>query len=102
MRASQAATLLGSFAWDRLCVAIFAPRIFGAQLQELASLRLSDFVSEKTPQRLGLALVVAAWLYFTEGNMIYAGLAYMAYRRMHNAPAQAAGQGAAAAPQRVD
>ena len=26
-------TLLGSFAWDRLCLAVFAPRIFASQLQ---------------------------------------------------------------------
>ena len=108
-----AATLLGSLLWDRLCVALFAPRIFGAQLKELASLRLGDFVTEKTPQRVAMLAAVGAWLYFTEGNLLFAGLAYWLYKRSQAvatgggqpaAAAAAAGGGAAAAPQaqRVD
>ena len=49
----------------------------------VSELRVADFVGPKTPQRVGMALAVAAWLYFTEGNMIYAIGAYMAYKRMY-------------------
>ena len=96
-----AATLLGSFAWDRLCLALFAPRLFAAQLKELSELRPADFMSDKmTPRNLGLALAVGAWLYFTEGNMLYAGAAYMFYKRMQPAaPAPAGGAQPAAAAQ---
>ena len=99
-----AVTLLGSFVWDRLCLAIFAPRLFAAQLKELAELRAADFVSDKTPRNVGLALLVGAWLYFTEGNMLYAGVAYMFYKRMYPQPPpggqQAGGTPPAAQPAR--
>ena len=100
------ATLLGSLAWDRLCVAIFAPRIFAAQVAELASLRPSDFVSEKTPQRAGTLALAAAWLYFTEGNLVFLGVAYFLYNKMYpkglQPPAQQPPPAGAAQPQRVD
>merc|ERR1719231_1364529 len=43
-------TLVGSFVWDRLCVAIFAPRIFASQLNELYSLSISDFWVPNSPR----------------------------------------------------
>lgn len=92
-------TLVGSFVWDRLCVALFAPRIFAAQLTELASLRLSDFWGPNSPKYVGGALLAAAWLYFTEGNVVIAGLGYYLYKRVVKDPqaqvaaAQAAGTG---------
>ena len=76
-------TLVGSFVWDRICLALFAPRLFAAQLKELSELRAADFVSDKTPRNVGLAIAVGAWLYFTEGNMLYAGVAYMGYKRLY-------------------
>ena len=44
-------TLAGSFAWDRLCIALFAPRIFASQLHELASLRPSDATDPEPDER---------------------------------------------------
>ena len=32
---------------------------------------------------VGVAIAVGAWLYFTEGNMLYAGVAYMGYKRLY-------------------
>ena len=76
---------------------------------------LGDFVTEKTPQRVAMLAAVGAWLYFTEGNLLFAGLAYWLYKRTQTvatgggqpaaaAAAAAAGGGAATAPQaqRVD
>merc|ERR1740124_1681077 len=76
-----AATLLGSLAWDRLCVALFAPQIFAAQVAEIMALRLGDFFGDKTPQRAGMLALAAAWLYFTEGNLVFLGIAYFLYNK---------------------
>jgi hypothetical protein len=75
-----AATLLGSFVWDRLCVAVFAPRIFHSQIKELRSLSISDFWGPDSPKKLAQLLLAGAWLYFTEGNLIVAGGAYWVYK----------------------
>merc|ERR1711998_68588 len=40
---SIGATLFGTLLWDRLCVSVFAPRIFESQLDELRALSTSDF-----------------------------------------------------------
>ena len=93
------ATLVGSLIWDRLMVAIFAPRIFAAQLKELASLSLSDFWGPNSPKYLGGAVAAAAWLYYTEGNIVFAGIAYMAYKKMIKEPRDFAAAEAAAAAQ---
>ena len=107
LRASRllAVTLLGSFAWDRLCVAAFAPQILAAQLREAAALRVGDFWGPKAPTYLGWALAAAAWLYFTEGNMVLAAMAYYVYSKALKKPtaetvggAVGAGGGQAGAP----
>ena len=41
-----AATLVGSPVWDRLCVLIFAPRIFKSQVDEIAALSIGDFEAQ--------------------------------------------------------
>ena len=40
-------TLAGSFVWDRLCLALFAPRIFASQIAELRALSAADFWGPK-------------------------------------------------------
>merc|ERR1719198_2877842 len=75
------ATLGGSFLWDRLCLAIFAPRIFASQIRELASLRLSDFWGPNAPKYIAGVALGAFWLIYTEGNMILAIAAYSMYSR---------------------
>lgn len=92
-----ACTLVGSLLWDRLMVALFAPRIFAAQLKELASLSLSDFWGPDSPKYALSALLAAAWLYYTEGNIVVAGIGYMVYKRMIKDPQDAAAAQQAAA-----
>ena len=38
------ASLVGTFLWDRLCVALFAPHIMAAQLAEAKSTTWKDFI----------------------------------------------------------
>merc|ERR1719502_229533 len=94
-----AITLLGSLLWDRLCVALFAPRIFAAQMRELASLSLGDFWGPNSPKYVLTAAVAGAWLYYTEGNIVLAGLAYFAYKKFIKDPREAAAAAAAAGGQ---
>ena len=75
-----AVTLLGSLLWDRLCVAVFAPRIFRSQIKELLSIRVSDFWGADSPKKLAQVALAGAWLYYTEGNLIIAGGAYWVYK----------------------
>lgn len=77
-----AATLLGTFAWDRLCLAVFAPRIARAQLEELSALSLADLWGPNSLRNLGIGLAVAGWLYFLDGNVLVLLPAYYAYRKM--------------------
>jgi cation-transporting ATPase 13A1 len=93
-----ATTLAGSFAWDRLCVALFAPRIFRAQLRELFALSLGDFWGPNATKYIGGALAGALWLYYTEGNMLLLGIAYFVYKRVAPPPAAAAAAAAGAPP----
>jgi cation-transporting ATPase 13A1 len=90
-------TLLGAFVWDRLCLAIFAPQIFRSQLREAASLSLSDFWGPNSAKYLAGGVAGAAWLYYTEGNMILAMAAYWSYTRATKRPEAEAGAAAAAA-----
>jgi len=89
-------TLLGSLTWDRLCVAIFAPRIFESQLDELRALSLSDFWGPNSMRNVGYGAGILAWLYFTEGNMLLLGGAYWLYRKSKAPPPNAEGAAAAA------
>ena len=85
-----AITLLGSLFWDRLCVAIFAPRIFKSQLNELASLSYRDFWGPNSPKYVGWAVMGGAWLYFTEGNIFWGAIAYYFYKKLYKDPTDAA------------
>ena len=76
-----AATLVGSLVWDRLCVLIFAPRIFKSQVDEIAALSIGDFWGPNSAKYCAAAIAGAAWLYYTEGNMLLLGMVYMLYRR---------------------
>ena len=76
-----AATLVGSLVWDRLCVLVFAPRIFKSQVDEIAALSIGDFWGPNSAKYCAAAIAGAAWLYYTEGNMLLLGMVYMLYRR---------------------
>ena len=77
-----AATLLGTLAWDRLCLAVFAPRVARAQLDEIAALSLADIWGPTSLRNLVIGLAVAGWLYFLDGNVLVLPPAYYAYRKM--------------------
>jgi len=81
-----ATTLVGSFVWDRLCVAVFAPRVFASQVDEIRSLSISDFWGPNSSKHVGMAVAALAWLYFTEGNMIMLAGGYWLYRKSKAAP----------------
>lgn len=66
-----AATIFGSFLWDRLCTMIFAPRIFKAMLDEAGKTTLADFLPV-----VGTAFKIAAGLMILgTGNILVMGLA---------------------------
>lgn len=81
-------SLIGSFAWDRLMCAIFAPKIFGAQLDEVKATTFQDFV----PILTSVAYGAGGLLLLGGGNPLLMGGAFMLYRNYK------AKQAAAAAP----
>ena len=81
-----ATTLVGTLVWDRLMLAIFAPRILRCQIQELQELKLADVWGEKSARNVLIAIAAACWLYFTEGNLMVLGGCYWLSRRMAATP----------------
>eukprot|EP00420_Gonyaulax_spinifera_P032852 CAMPEP_0197878702 /NCGR_PEP_ID=MMETSP1439-20131203/7008_1 /TAXON_ID=66791 /ORGANISM="Gonyaulax spinifera, Strain CCMP409" /LENGTH=83 /DNA_ID=CAMNT_0043498141 /DNA_START=8 /DNA_END=259 /DNA_ORIENTATION=+ len=73
-----ALTLVGTFIWDRLCVALFAREIFGAMLQ---SARQSTFRGDVWPVFKTAGKVLAVFAILGTGNLIVFGLAVVWYRR---------------------
>merc|ERR1719383_1670051 len=76
-------SVLGSFCWDRLCTAIFAPHVFKAMLDSALAVIFHDlFPLFKTVGYLAGGLVVLGL-----GNPILWGLAFMMYRNYNKAQA---------------
>ncbi|KAJ8599753.1 hypothetical protein CTAYLR_003391 [Chrysophaeum taylorii] len=68
-----AASLAGTFVWDRLSTALFAPKIFRAMLDEAKATTVADLV----PVFLTAAKVVVGALLLAQGNLVVlAGAAY--------------------------
>ncbi|KAL1529584.1 hypothetical protein AB1Y20_000527 [Prymnesium parvum] len=78
-------SLAGTFIWDRLCCAIFAPRIFQATLDEAKALTIADAV----PAIKSLVKVFAVMMIFSSGNILIWGGAYYMYKQYNNAQAEA-------------
>ena len=72
------ASILGTFVWDRLCTAIFAPEIFRVMVQQARDTRLKDL----TPAFLSLAKVLGGLAILASGNLLMVGLVWFAYKRM--------------------
>jgi len=72
-----AVSLLGTFLWDRLCVALFAPKIFRAMLDEAKSMSLADAL----PAVQSLGKVLGVMLLLGTGNIVIIGLAFFMYKR---------------------
>ncbi|KAL3925561.1 MAG: hypothetical protein SGPRY_003614 [Prymnesium sp.] len=73
-------TLIGSLLWDRLCVAIFAPRIFSSQLDELRSLSVSDFWGPDSAHKVIMAVGAVTAYYMFEGNWLLLLAGFWFYR----------------------
>ena len=71
------ASLLGTFIWDRVCTAVFAPRIFRAQLQEAAKLTPADLV----PMAMSIVKVVVVLTVIGSGNILVIIGAVWGYRK---------------------
>jgi len=74
------ASIVGTFVWDRLMTAIFAPNIFKAMLVEVGKTRIKDL----TPMVVSLMKVFGGLILLGSGNIFIWGMAYYAYRRYSN------------------
>jgi cation-transporting ATPase 13A1 len=96
-RISMVATLLVSFfgalLWDRLCVFLFARRVFMASLDELRSLKAQDFV----PVFKNAAMLLGGFLLFYSGGVWALIIVYFLYRK-RQAGQQAAANAATVQP----
>ena len=50
-------------------------------VDEIAALSIGDFWGPNSAKYCAAAIAGAAWLYYTEGNMLLLGMVYMLYRR---------------------
>jgi len=90
-------SLIGSFCWDRLMVAIFAPHIWQVMKDEARATKMSDFI----PILQTCGYVAVGGVFLLLGNPLLWGLAYYMYRNYkkgQESQAQAAAQAAAAKP----
>ena len=55
--------------------------VLEAQVDEIAALSIGDFWGPNSAKYCAAAIAGAAWLYYTEGNMLLLGMVYMLYRR---------------------
>lgn len=69
--------MTGTFTWDRLCTAIFAPRIFKAMLDEAKALTLAD----AAPAIGSLLKVLGVFLLLGTGNILIIGMAFWMYKK---------------------
>ena len=67
----------GTFLWDRLCTAIFAPNIFKSMLNELFKTGLSDIL----PMFKSLGKVFVGLMLLGSGNILVWGGCYWLYRK---------------------
>jgi manganese-transporting P-type ATPase len=74
------ATILGTFLWDRLCVAVFAPKVFAASMGELQKTTLEDF----KPILFTALKVIGGLLVLGSGNILLAGIAFYLYRNYNS------------------
>jgi len=82
-----AISLIGSFVWDRLMTAIFAPQIFGAQIDEFKSITMADFM----PILTTVGYIFGGLMFLGMGNPILWGLAFLMYRNYRKGQQPATG-----------
>eukprot|EP00930_Biecheleria_cincta_P038547 TRINITY_DN26478_c0_g1_i1.p1 TRINITY_DN26478_c0_g1~~TRINITY_DN26478_c0_g1_i1.p1 ORF type:complete len:1488 (+),score=365.22 TRINITY_DN26478_c0_g1_i1:27-4466(+) len=71
-------TLVGTFIWDRFCVAIFAPEIFKAMID---STKKTTFKNDVLPIFITAGKVLGVFVILGTGNLLMAGLAFWMYKR---------------------
>ena len=71
------ASLAGTFIWDRLCTAVFAPQIFKAMLDEAKTTTLADCF----PALQSLGKVVGVLVLLSQGNILVLGGAWWFYKK---------------------
>eukprot|EP00941_MAST-03F_sp_MAST-3F-sp1_P000457 g457.t1 len=77
--------LFGTFIWDRICTAIFSPKIFTAMMESARKTSLKDL----KPIFMTLGKVILGLVVLGTGNIfIWGGLAYWWYRRKKAASAE--------------
>ena len=72
------ASILGTFVWDRLCTALFAPEIFRVMMQQARDTRLKDLM----PALISLGKVVGGLAVLASGNLLMVGVMWFAYKKM--------------------
>lgn len=70
------ATIAGTLLWDRLCTAVFAPRVFGAIMSEASKTTVNDLY----PILLTAAKVAGVIVLLGTGNILLIGGAIWWYR----------------------
>lgn len=72
-------TLVGTFVWDRLCIAIFAPEIFRAMVQSGLQ---TTFMGDVVPIFKTALKVLMVFAILGTGNLVLGVAAFFWYRRM--------------------
>jgi len=72
------ASLAGTFIWDRVCTAIFAPQIFKAMLDEAKTTTAADLL----PALQSFGKVIGVLIMLSTGNILLLGGAYYMYKKM--------------------
>jgi len=72
------ATIAGTFAWDRLCVWLFAPEIFSATMSEASK---TSFMKDIVPILKTMVMVVVGLGLLSTGNILLIGVAVYYYRQ---------------------
>jgi cation-transporting ATPase 13A1 len=81
-----ALSTVGTFLWDRLITAIFAPKVFGAMMESARETRVMDF----WPVVKTMLYIVGGVYIFASGNLLlWAGAAYFWYSRRKAKEAEA-------------
>ena len=80
------ASILGTFIWDRICTALFAPRIFRAMMDEAKQTTPADAM----PALMSLGKELGVLLMLSTGNLLMMIGMYWVYKKYKEANANAA------------
>lgn len=75
------ATIFGTLVWDRICVWLFAPKVFAVMMEEARHTTPADLV----PVLRTAGLIVLVVVLLGTGNLLLLGLGFYWWRRQKNA-----------------